>query len=81
MGRINRKNWTGQDMGILNKGGFTDLFDNAIKSVYRINDDEYDNICDLASDDEFDILLEEKKNYKQKKQVILILNKYIKYDN
>jgi len=30
--------------------GLLDLFDDAIKSTWRINDDEYDYICEFADD-------------------------------
>ena len=39
--RLERRNRTYGDLGIKSSGGMFDLFDNAIKEIYRINDNEY----------------------------------------
>jgi hypothetical protein len=57
-----------------------DLFDNNIKSTYRINDDEYDHLCEVMSDDEMDIFVTDKQTYADKRKMIELLNKYIKYE-
>jgi len=51
MSRINRRNWTGYQMGILSRGGMLDLFDNAIKEALRITDDEFDQLIEDTSED------------------------------
>ena len=78
MSRIKRRKWSSKDFGILNKGGVFDLFDNTIKSTYRITDDEYDFLCVALSDEEFDIFLENKNlNFSHGRKVITLLNKYL----
>ena len=42
MSRISRKNRT--DLGLKSSGGVFDLFDNVIKEVWRVNDEESDFI-------------------------------------
>lgn len=66
-------------MGILNHGTILDAFDNVIKNVYRISDDEYDNIAENATEEELGILLKENPTFAQKRQMIALLNKYVNY--
>ena len=80
MSRINRKNWLNKDIGYKSSGGMFDLFDNYIKSTYRINDDEYDHLCQVMSDDEMDIFVTDTQTYADKRKMIELLNKYIKYE-
>ena len=80
MSRINRKNWLNKDIGYKSSGGMFDLIDNQIKSIYRINDDEYDHLCEVMSDDEMDIFVTDKPTYADKRKMIELLNKYIKYE-
>jgi hypothetical protein len=42
---------------IVNGGGIQDMFDNVIKVLFNITDDEYDFIAESASDDELNIFL------------------------
>jgi hypothetical protein len=80
MSRINRVNWLAKDMGIKSKGGLLDLVDNQIKVVYRINDDEFDYLCGVMSDDELDIFVTDKPTIADKRKMIELLNKHIKYE-
>lgn len=80
MSRINRKGWLNKDMGIKHSGGLMDVFDNQIKVVYRINDDEYDHLCEVMSDEEFDTFLIERPTFSDKRKMIELLNKHIQYD-
>ena len=78
MYRLLRRNYTDHDCGILYKGGILDAVDNAFKATYRINDKEYDYICDNANDDELEILvLDENSKYSEIKQALRIVDKYI----
>jgi hypothetical protein len=80
MSRINRKHWLNKDMGIKSSGGMYDIFDNQIKTVYRINDDEYDHLCEVMTDEETDIFVTEIPTFADKRKMIELLNKYIKYE-
>lgn len=42
---------------IVSGGGIQDMFDNVIKVLFNITDDEYDFIAESASDDELNIFL------------------------
>jgi hypothetical protein len=77
MERLKRKNRTIEDFGLKSQGGLEDLFDNAIKSAYRINDEEYDFICENATDEDLDFLLNEKPNISEKIMIMRVLNKYL----
>lgn len=81
MSRITRRNWTSQDMGLKGSGGLTDLFDNAVKGGLRINDAEYDLLCEKLSDEEMEFLIPTSgTGFTQRRRIIEILNRYIKYD-
>jgi hypothetical protein len=81
MGRINRRLWTNEQIGYKYKGGLADLLDNAIKSAFRINDEEYNLLCEKATEKELNtIILDEKEfTFKRGREAIQILNKYINY--
>lgn len=80
MSRINRRNWLNEDIGYKLSGGMLDLFDNHIKSVYRINDDEYDHMCEVMSDDETQLFVTENPTFAQKRAIIELLNKHVNYE-
>jgi hypothetical protein len=42
---------------IVSGGGIQDMFDNVIKVLFNITDDEYDFIAETANDDELNIFL------------------------
>lgn len=79
MTRFERRNWTEDSIGIKSSGGMLDLFDNAIKSAYRINDEEYDHICKIANDDELGLLTSESLTFKEKKRLLVFLKNNV-YD-
>lgn len=82
MSRIDRRNkLTDDNIGFKHSGGMFDLFDNQIKVAYRINDDEYDHLCEIMTDEESDVFITEKPTYAQKRQMIHLLNKYLKYES
>lgn len=80
MSRIDRKNWLNKDIGIKNKGGMIDLFDNMIKTAYRITDEEYDHLCEIMNEDEMDIFVNEKPTFADKRKMIELLNIHINYN-
>jgi hypothetical protein len=74
--RLERRNRTDDELGILNKGGLLDLFDNGVKSAFRINDEEYDFISGELSDEEIKLLMSESYTFSEKRKVLAILSKY-----
>lgn len=78
--RSKRKNRT--DILYKDTGGITDLFDNIIKNTYYISDDEYDYICEKATDEELDtFLLGDKPTVSEVKQALLLVDKYVEEFN
>ena len=74
--RSKRKNRT--DIKFAGAGGIPDLLDNIFKEAYYVNDDEYDYICEKATDEELDILtLMEDATFGQRRQMLKIVDKYI----
>lgn len=80
MCRLDRKNST--DIIFLNRGGLNDAFDDMIKSVFRINDAEYDLMCEFGTDQELNATLCSTPTYKQKKEMIIALESILlRYNN
>lgn len=78
--RSKRKNRT--DILYKSTGGITDLFDNAIKQTYYISDDEYDYICENATDEELDMfVLGQNPTFSEVKQSLLVVDKYVEEFN
>jgi hypothetical protein len=50
--------------------------DNVMMSTFKINDSEYDFICENATDEELNLLMEEKYTFAQKRQVVAMVKKY-----
>lgn len=63
------------DIDYVAKGGIFDLFDNHMKSVFRINDDEYDFICEHTDDDSetSNLLVQEKLTFTEKRKLLSFL--------
>lgn len=62
-----------------------ELFDQAFMEAYKLNDDQYDYICDNATDEELDILCQPGSNidgtevpitFAMKRQMVVIVKKY-----
>ena len=80
MTRFERKNRT--DINYKGCGGITDALDDMIKQLWRINDDEYDYLCENLTDEELCTIIPEFKNISQIKEAINITNKYLsKYES
>ena len=77
LSRAGRRNRTCEDLGIKNKGGMLDLFDNAIKEIYRITDDEYDYISENLTDGEITLFISEKLTFGEKKQCLSFVEKHL----
>jgi hypothetical protein len=80
MSRLSRKNRTYGDIGHKSSGGIMDLFDNEVKSAFRINDEEYDYLIEKMSDDELGLFVgkPEGLNFSEKRSLINIVEGYLK---
>ena len=75
--RLLRKNRTNSECGIKTSGGVTDLFDNTIKSVWRINDQEYDSILEKMTDEEMDLFIKENPTFYEKRKMIILVERLL----
>jgi hypothetical protein len=75
MSRLSRKNRT--DIEFKGCGGLTDAFDDAVKGTWRINDDEYDYICQTATDNELDCLMFDCVTFSDKRHSLTVINKFV----
>jgi len=81
MSRLSRKNRTNSECNIRNSGGITDLFDNTIKSIWRINDSEYDFILDKMTDTEMELFISENPTFTQKRQMLRLVERLLDLPN
>lgn len=58
-------------------GGLMDAFDNAVKSTWYINDEEYDYICEKATDVELDLFLGKSGKFSDMKKALEFVDKSI----
>jgi len=72
---------------IKNPQSITDLFDQAFMEAYKVNDDQYDFICENATEEELSILCESDFTFDgsekiipfaTKRKMVLIVQKYKK---
>lgn len=77
MTRLERSDWTEEMIGIRNSGSISDLLDNYFKSNMRITDKEYDHICKIASDEEMEVLAQEKLSFSEKRRLLEFLKKHV----
>lgn len=75
--RCKRKFRPYEDLKIKSSGGMLDLFDNAIKEVYRITDDEYDYLAENLSDGEVSYFVAEKLSFSEKKECLRIVQNHL----
>jgi hypothetical protein len=75
--RLERRNITYSEIGYKSQGSMFDLLDNSLKTVARINDEQYDFIAENANDDELDLLVKEEFTFAEKRQFIIMLEKYL----
>lgn len=60
--------------------GVFGLMDGVMMKVFRINDDELDKICELATDDELELFTKEDRTISESKQLLTFLQKKIYLD-
>jgi predicted house-cleaning noncanonical NTP pyrophosphatase (MazG superfamily) len=77
MSRLSRKNRTNSECGIKTSGGITDLFDNVIKSAWRIDDEEYESILEKMTDEEMGLFLTEKPTFEEKRKMIILVERLL----
>jgi hypothetical protein len=77
MTRLERSNWTEEMVGIKNSGAISDLFDNYFKTNMRITDREYDHICEIATDEEMEVLAQERLAFSDKRRLLEFLKKHV----
>jgi hypothetical protein len=77
MTRLERLNWTEEMIGIKNPGVIPDLFDNYFKTNMRITNKEYDYICEIATDEEMEVLAQEKLSFSEKKRLLVFLKCHV----
>ena len=75
--RCKRKFRPYKDLKIKSSGGMLDLFDNVIKEVYRITDDEYDYLAENLSDGEMSYFVSEKLSFGDKRECLRILQNHL----
>jgi hypothetical protein len=66
-------------------GGLNDIFDDYVKGLYNITDDEYDYLAEKMSDGEMDIFVsvfgDNHISFTIKRKALEIRNKYLKQYN
>ena len=78
MSRLSRKNRTEEELGIKSRGGMFDLFDNEVKNVLRITDEEYDHLADKIADDEINFVFKDNLTFSEKRRCLIIVDKHLK---
>lgn len=73
---------------IKSSGDISDVFDNAVKQLFNVTDDEYDFMCQNATDEDLDIFLtamgtlETEPTFTEKRKGLEVRNKYLeKFNN
>ena len=79
MSRFSRKNRT--DIQYLGCGGITDAFDDMMKQMHRINDDEYDYIIQSSTDEELNGFLPDFNTISEKRKTINFVNRKLEEYN
>jgi hypothetical protein len=76
MTRLERKKiFKEQDTQTMN--GLFGLVDSAMLKIYRINEDELDKICQLATDDELELFTKEDRTINESRQILKFLREKI----
>ena len=74
------------EIKLQNSGGIFDLIDNVVKGGINITDEQYDFICEEATDEELDkfssiLFSNEGATFAEKRQALQVKNKYINLFN
>jgi len=75
--RCKRKSRPYEVLKIKSSCNILDLFNNALKEIYRITDDEYDYLAENLSDDEISYFVNEKLSFCEKKECLRIVEKHL----
>lgn len=59
--------------------GLLDVFDNAMLSLLRVTQDEYDKIVESISEEEIDVIIYEPKTFAEKRLLLNTINKLYLY--
>lgn len=79
MTRLERKSvFIGDDIPA--SRGVFGLMDGVMMKVFRINDNELDKICELATDDELELFTKEDRTISESKQLLTFLQEKIYLD-
>jgi hypothetical protein len=74
-----------EEIQFKNKGGITDIFDDYVKGLYNITDEEYDFLAEKMSHEEMDIFVSvfngSNTTFSEKRKALEIRNKYLKQYN
>jgi len=57
----------------------TNLFetiDNELMALFHLTEEQYENMCENATDEELDLITKMSHTFTEKKEVVQILNKY-----
>ena len=71
------------EIKIKGSGGIPDLIDNVVKTAFNITDEEYNFICEHATDEELDVFLTGLGNlitaptFTEKRAALVLRNKYM----
>jgi hypothetical protein len=76
MTRLERKN-DFQESDVPASRGVFGLMDGVMMKVFRINDDELDKICQIASDDELELFTKEDRTISESKMLLTFLQEKI----
>jgi len=74
-----------KEINFKSSGGLLDVFDDYVKGLYNITDEEYDFIASRMSDEEMSAFVApidvKKVSFSQKRKALEIRNKYLKQFN
>jgi len=76
MTRLERKN-AFQETDVPASRGVFGLMDGVMMKVFRINDDELDKICELATDNELELFTKEDRTISESKELLTFLQEKI----
>jgi len=66
----------------IGSSGIFDLFDDSMKFGFNITDEEYDFICENASDEDLDsLILSEGSSFSSRRRALEVRNKYLELYN
>jgi hypothetical protein len=76
MTRLDKK-LTFKEQDILPQSGLFGLMDSAMMKVFRIDEDELDKICKMATDEELELFTKETRTIKESRQILTFLKEKI----